>query len=205
MRMARSNRWRHVVGLTGGYGSGKSTVLKIFEKMGALTLDADEIVRDLLSRDTALKRKIIKLFGSRICDRKRQIHRQRLAALIFQFPQARAQLEGVIHPRVLKQMQKKLRRHRGRLAVCDVPLLYEKGWEKYFDRIVVVYARRATRLNRLKAKGLSVNQIKKRMKAQGNLERKAKRSDFVINNDGRRRQTRQKTKDVFQNIIQTYS
>lgn len=182
MSRLSGRNWRLVVGLTGGLGSGKSTVLTMFRKKGAFTLDADADVQAALKRPEVLK-KIRRNFGPEVFSG-RQLNRRALAALVFKNARERRKLERLIHPLVRKNFRRKLAKKKGTVAVCDVPLLYERGWPSRFDRVVVVDAPAAVRVKRLKKRGFSPKESAARMRAQWPLSHKVKRADFVIRNGG---------------------
>lgn len=185
--------------MTGGVGSGKSTVFRLLLEKGAFGLDADAIVRTLLER-ADIRRRIARHFGPQAFRDDGSIDKPALAHLIFSQPSARRALEGIIHPEVRKIIRRELRARSGTVAVCDIPLLFESGWAPFFDRVAVVTASRAARTRRLKRKGWRPSDIERRMKAQWPLARKAKKADFVINNDGTVGQTRKQVRELWRSI-----
>lgn len=190
-------RWKTLVGLTGGIGSGKSTVLRMFSRKGAFTLDADAIVRDLLDGNGAVRREIRARFGSGSLDRKGRVDRAALAKTVFDRPSERKALEKILHPRVRTAMRRALLKRRGRIAVLDVPLLFESGWPREFDAVVTVWAPEATRRRRLAKRGMAPRDIAARMTAQWPLRKKAAQSDFVIDNGGSLRDTKKNVNNVW--------
>ncbi len=172
-----------VVALTGNYGMGKSTVAHLFRELGAITLDLDDIVDDLLREDSVLK-EIRKILGNRVFSGK-DIDRSRVAEIIFSDKEKRDLLERLIHPLVIERMREFLKKKdRKRVIIVEIPLLFEKGYEDEFDKIITVYTDLETALKRLENKGIKRDQALMRLKAQMTVDEKIRRSDFVIDNNG---------------------
>jgi dephospho-CoA kinase len=198
MPNGRSNR--RVIGLTGGMGSGKSTVLALFKNKGAVVLDADAIVKDLLSNDRKVGREIRKKFGQEVFDDAGKIDRKALAHAVFPRPRRRKALERILHPRVRAAMWSALRNNRKPIAVLDIPLLYESKWQKKLDGVIVVNADMKTRLARLKKRGFAPAEARRRIKVQMDLAEKARRADFVINNNRSIKETKQQVDEIWNEL-----
>jgi len=176
-----------VIGVTGGVGTGKSTVAKMFQRLGAVVLDADAITHQLMEPKRLAWRAIVKTFGESILNDDQTINRRGLAAVVFSDEQRRKRLEGIVHPRVLRAIRhelRHLRRSRGiRAVVVDVPLLVEAGAEDLVDALVVVTAPPEAQRERLKRQhGWSDEEISKRIGAQWELSAKAALADHVVDN-----------------------
>jgi len=184
-----------VIGLTGGLGSGKSTVLQMLRRKGAFTLDADKIVHGLLKK-SAVQVKIKRAFGKDVF-KGRSLDRRKMADVVFRSDAKRKTLEKILHPLVRQQMARALSKKRSTVAVCDIPLLFEKGWGKKFDKVVVVFASMPQRRRRLLRRGFSDADIKARMKAQWPLKKKVSRADFVVMNDGTKKQTKHQVDEIW--------
>jgi len=128
-----------LVGLTGNYGTGKSTVLKIFQKLGALTYDADKIVESLL-QETEVLQQIRNLFGDRIFQANGRLDKQKVAAIIFSDNASRRSLEDILHPLVFKKINRFLEHpdRESRIVIVETPLLFERGYEGRFQQIITV-------------------------------------------------------------------
>ncbi len=173
------------VGLTGSIATGKSTVEKIFKKLGIPVIDADEIVHQLLKRRD-IKEKIVNLLGD-VLDKNGEIDRKKVAEIIFSNPEKRKQLEQIIHPEVFKYIQDWLKaqeKNKNKIAIVSVPLMIETGSYKNYDKIIVVYAPEEIQLKRLIKKGMSEEEARKRINAQMSIDEKLKYADFVIDNTG---------------------
>ncbi|MBI5676019.1 MAG: dephospho-CoA kinase [Nitrospirae bacterium] len=184
------------IGLTGGFGMGKSTVLRLFGKLGAETIDSDEIVHNILQRPETI-RKITSLLGESVLKKRgkaisveaTKLDKKRVADIIFNEPEKRISIEKIIHPKVMRDikalMNEKIKNNPSLTVVVEVPLLFEAGYEKYFDKVIVVFCRRDVAIKRLLKKGFAKEDAIKRMRAQMPTTRKKASADFVIdNNDG---------------------
>lgn len=183
-------RGRWVVGLTGGIGSGKSTVLALIRRTGVPVADADRLAREALAPRGAVYRPVLKLFGSGVRKADGTLDRAAMAVRVFRNPRLRKRLETLLHPLVRRAIFQRVRRLRRGVFVADVPLLFEAGWRRSFDETVVVWCPRAERLRRLLRGGrFSRAEALRRMRAQMPLERKRRLADAIIDNGGSRRDT----------------
>lgn len=188
------------VALTGGIGSGKSTVAALFRAKGARVIDADALVHRLLSRDRNVRAAIRRKFGEAVFGPRGAIDRAALAAGIFRNPRKRRTLERIVHPAVRKEIRRRMDRPGARVTVVEIPLLFESGWKQEFDAVVVVSASVPKRLQRLAARGVSGAEARRRMRAQLPLAMKARLADYVINNDGTKNQTRKQCDEVWKRL-----
>lgn len=176
------------VGLTGGMGTGKSTVGRMIEDRGFWVLSADSLVHELLARDAAVQEQIIKAFGPELVEEDGKISRERLAKIVFTDPARLAELEQILHPEVrrLAQQRRQQAEAQGqRIAFYEVPLLFEKRLEGDFDAVVVVTCSPAEqRLRLIEQRKLSVTDIENRLAQQIDVETKIRRADYVIENRG---------------------
>ncbi len=183
--MRRPRRDKLIIGLTGGVGTGKSTVAAMLRRSGACVLDADRIGHRLISRGTPAYRRIVRTFGTGILGRGGAIDRRKLGRLVFKEKRLRKALEAILHPAIIRAIRDDAARCGKRLVVVDAPLLFETGLQKDVDLTVVVTASRGTQIRRCAARtGLSREEILSRMAAQMPLERKVRSADFIIDNNG---------------------
>ncbi len=185
------------VGLTGLWGSGKTTVLKLFEELGARTLDLDEVVHELL-QDEGIKERIRQTFGNEVFT-KEGIDRKALARRAFSSEQARKSLESILHPEVFKRMMDFLNQQ-DKVLVVEVPLLYETSSERFFDLTVLVRADENLRKERLLKKGYTLKEIKQRLRHQLPEEEKIRRADYIIDNSGTLEYTKRQVSKIWEDL-----
>jgi len=194
------------IGLTGGIGSGKSTVAKWFIKQGVPVLDADKIVHRLLKSDQITISKLIEEFSPDIQAENGQIDRSRLGKLVFRDDDARKRLERIVHPCLIECMNEErdaLRNGGARVCIWDVPLLYEAGFDKFVDEVWVVWIPLDLQISRVLARDkLSLGEVEARIAAQGSLEEKRQRADIVIDNSGNESQTVSQLEEAWEKLLQ---
>ncbi|MFN0117817.1 MAG: dephospho-CoA kinase [Elusimicrobiota bacterium] len=200
MPRRKNKNWRVVIGLTGGIGSGKSTVLKMFNKKKVFTSDSDVIVSGLLE-DTHVLKKIRNKFGSDVF-LNGKLNKSVMAKKVFSSLKMKKTLEKILHPLVKKELFSQLHSHRGDIAILDIPLLYESKWDRYLDKVIVVDSPMVVRIKRLQKRGMAMADIKSRMKAQWPLAQKVKKADFVIRNGGSVRETQNQVSKIWNIIAQ---
>lgn len=172
------------IGLTGGYGCGKSTVLEVFAEQGARTIDCDRIVRELLMENEGVQEAIRIRFGPGVFNEQRMVDREEIAAIVFRNSAERLWLEDLLHPLVRDHWETLIQSESEGFWVVEIPLLFEKNLDEQFDFTVCVSANPANQLLRLKAKGLKAIQVQERIQQQLPLSEKVTRADFVITNNG---------------------
>jgi dephospho-CoA kinase len=179
-----------IIGLTGGIGSGKSTVAELLRRKGAVIIDADEIAHDLLAAGSPWSSCVATEFGREFLLPDGTPDRPRLAKLIFSDPAARQRLEAILHPPIFDRVNHRLERLRQvanppPLVVVVAPLLFETEWEKNLEGVMVVTASETERIRRLQARdGLSEEEIRARFAAQLPPAKYLSRAKWVINNSG---------------------
>jgi dephospho-CoA kinase len=173
-----------IVGLTGGMGCGKSTVAAHFADRGYRRLDADQVVRDDLLPDPAVREAIRERLGADMLDADGLVRRDKVAEVVFRDPAALAWLEGMLHPRLLARWRDLFLRSRDTAFIVEVPLLFEKGLENWFDFTICVTTDSASQLRRLEQRGIPPELARQRIAQQLPLARKCELADFVLLNDG---------------------
>lgn len=172
------------VGLTGGIGSGKSTVTGIFQKLGAKIIDADAITHDLQRIGRPAYNEIIKQFGQDIIDENHELNRQHLRKLVFTDHTLKTKLENIVHPLVRAEISRLVNDNSHPYCIISIPLLYESGSEYEFDRILVVDIPEDLQITRAcKRDGANKNEIAKIINTQVNREKRLEMADDVICND----------------------
>jgi len=174
------------VALTGGIGSGKSLVGEYLEQLGAIVFDSDQLARDVVERGTPGFDAIVKRFGDGVLT-DGQINRAKLAELIFNDKSARADLEGIIHPRV-KELSDRIIANapEGSVVVNQIPILFETNGASRFDLVITVESENALRFQRLRERGMKDYEIEKRMAAQASSEQRRGIAHFCLENNGTR-------------------
>lgn len=177
-----------LVGLTGGMGSGKSTVASMLAKCGANVIDADQICRQLVEPDKPAWKEIVDTFGPDILSPDRTLDRQRLANRVFKDLAAKASLESILHPRVFVEERRTFDAIKAlepdAVVVLDAALLIESGNYRNVDKVVVVSCPEEEQVRRVSGSGkFSVNETKERLRSQMPLTKKLKHADYVIPNE----------------------
>ena len=176
-----------VIGLTGGIGSGKSTVSQFLAELGATIIDADKIGHEVLKPDTEVWREVVASFGKQIVTANGTIDRKKLGTIVFSNPEARAQLNQIMHPRIYEMVKAQLaeyQRQGTNVVVVEAPLLMEADWTLLVDEVWVTTAAEDTVLKRLRERtGLSEAESQARIRSQLPPEEKIKSADVVIDTD----------------------
>ena len=176
-----------VIGLTGGMGSGKSTVSQFLEELGAFIIDADKVGHEAFKPDTELWREVVAAFGRQILKPGGEIDRNKLAEMVFGNPELLSRLNQIMHPRMyalVKAQLEEYRRQGVRVVVLEAPLLLEAGWTSLVDEVWVTVASEPTVLRRLQEQiGLSKQQSLARIRSQLSSEERIKQADVVIDTD----------------------
>jgi len=189
------------IAITGGAGTGKSTVARMFKELGAEVLDADQIAREAVAVGAPAWVELRRLYGAEFFNLNGELNRSRLAQRVFADPEARRVLDGLIHPRVeaeLKARVAELARRGVKLVLVEVPLLYETGRETAFDRVIVAAAPEADQIRRLRGRDQRGEaEIRGILAAQWPLADKVARADYVVDNGGELAQTRRQVKNIW--------
>jgi dephospho-CoA kinase len=194
-----------VAGLTGGIGTGKSTVAAVFAEAGAVIIDADEIARDVVAKGRPAWCRIVAHFGRDVLLPDGGIDRKKLGAIIFNDARQKAHLDRIVHPHVMAETEQQLteieRVQPQAVVILDVPLLIEAGMDRDLDEVIVVYTPEAVQLKRLMhrdrlnaAEGLS------RIRSQMPIEEKKMRATVVIDNSASPAATRKRVLEVFADL-----
>jgi dephospho-CoA kinase len=172
-----------VVGLTGGIGAGKSMVAQFFAELGALVIDADQLARMAIERGSDGFAEVLLRFGDEVITNG-DIDRKKLADIIFHDPEARRDLEAIIHPRVQAIFAEAVADlDQEDILIYEIPLLVETGAAEKFDYIITVESDLELRKERLLKRGLYISQIEKRIAAQASPESRESAADVVIFNN----------------------
>jgi dephospho-CoA kinase len=173
------------IGLTGGIGSGKSTVSALLAARGAVIVDADLIAREVVEPGTPGLAAVVEAFGPDVLAADGALDRAALAAVVFADPEARSRLDGIVHPLVRARARElAAAAPQDAVLVNDVPLLVETGQAASYDLVLVVEADAATRISRLVRRGLTAEDARARIAAQATDEQRRAVADVVLDNSG---------------------
>jgi len=179
-----ASRSNLIVGLTGGMGCGKSTAAALFAERGFRRLDADQVVRDELLPSADIAQAIRQKLGPAVLAADGRVRRDKVAEKVFADTASLAWLEDLLHPRLMKRWKEIFAVEEGVAFIVEVPLLFEKGLENWFDFTVCVTTDSATQLRRLESRGVPPEQARQRLVKQLPLARKCELADHVLLNDG---------------------
>ncbi len=172
------------IGLTGGIGSGKSTVAELFKHHGVPVIDADEISHALLEPGQATFKNVVKLFGEEILSDNKSINRNKLRDLVFSDIKNRKKLENIIHPEVRKNIVTEVNKLQAAYCIIVVPLLVEADFLDLVDKVLVIDADEPERIKRIAIRNsMSELEIDKIIKSQSSRQKKLKIADDIINNN----------------------
>lgn len=172
------------VGLTGGMGCGKTAAANLFVEAGYRSIDADAIVHDLLAHDRKVREAVADRFGPETLDAEGRVDRRKLGAIVFADSEALEWLEQLLHPLAGERWRGEIARGGEGRWVVQIPLLFEKRLEQFFDFTVCVGTSADTQRQRLLQRGLTDHEISRRLARQLPLEEKTARADFFLLNDG---------------------
>jgi dephospho-CoA kinase len=194
-----------IVGLTGNLGSGKSTVAAMFRELGAATLDADQLARAAIAPSAPGFAAVVQRFGEGVLAADGTIDRAALADQVFRDPQARLDLEAIVHPHVFAAIGEAIQHHaatRTPLLVIEIPLLFEVEMPPIFDATVCVTAPREAMIARVASRsGYDRAVAEAILAAQMPPDEKARRADHVIENGGDLAATRRQVTEIFHRLI----
>lgn len=192
------------IALTGGPGSGKSTVAQLFRDLGAEIIDADQVAHEVVAKGTPACEELRRGFGPEYFQADGALNRAQMAELVFGDPEARRRLNAIVHPRVTREISRRLQDLTARgvkLVMVEVPLLYEVGLEKNYDLVIVVDAGEKEQIERLTARdGRPPEEALGIVQAQWPLDAKKARADFVVDNRGSLEHTRAQIKKLWQQL-----
>lgn len=190
------------IGLTGGIGSGKSTVARMLAERGAVVVDADQISRELVEPGGAALAELVTEFGPRILQADGSLSRAELATMAFSDPRATERLNAIMHPLIGAEAQRRINDEpQAAVVVYDMPLLVETGQEDLVDLVVVVDVPEEVQLDRaVRLRGLDEADVHRRMSVQASRADRLARADVVIDNSGGLPQTHEQVDQLWDRL-----
>lgn len=193
-----------VVGLTGVFGSGKTTVANLFHELGAFNIDADRLAHEALLKGSEPYAKIAALFPEALQPNAFELDRKAIAAVIFKDAAKRKALEQIVHPYVLGRIEEEIADAEAGVVIVEIPLLFEAKFEAFCDVIITVAADPAVIQKRLQEEGFSAAEIQARTQAQWPLEQKIEKSDHVISNSKSLQDTKLQVKEIWEHWVRKH-
>jgi dephospho-CoA kinase len=194
-----------VIAITGGLGSGKSTVREIFEKLGAAGIDADQLAREVVQPGTEGAEKVREAFGGDCFNRQGRLDRRKLGSAVFSDKAALRKLESILHPLIREAesrlIAEHLQREPGRLVVVEIPLLTEGGRASAYDGIILVTAPEKVRLERLVGSGrYNHREARERMRFQVSDSERLNLAHWTVDNGGTTKQTKMQVETIYREL-----
>ena len=190
--------------ITGGVGSGKSTVARMFNELGAKILDADQVAREVVAPGEPAWEELQRAFGPDYFQKDGTLNRAKVASWVFQDPQVREVLNALVHPWLTRELQRRLKeleQNGEPLVLVDHPLVFEMGQQDFYNYIILVYADRPTQVGRLRRRDKRpAEEINGILEAQWPMEEKATRAHFVVDNRGDLADTRRQVEAVWEKL-----
>ncbi len=204
--MKKEYRFPLVVAITGGIGSGQSTVANFFRKWGAWVINADQKAKEVIQRDRSVKKALKQTFGNDVFDRRGNLNTNKLAALAFKDEISTQKLNQIVHPRMVAYLVEELEQARFSrkypIVAIDAALIYEISIEQMFDAVIVVYAPVELRYKRVRQRdGMTRQEFFARVNKQIPLEEKRQWADFVIDNSGSLQDLEKQSWAVFEKLL----
>lgn len=191
---------RIVIGVTGSLGSGKSAVSEVFAKLGAKVLDADKLAKGIYRRNLKLRKKIMRLFGEDVFFKSGCLNKKALSQKAFANKSSACKLNKIVHPELISIIRMRIKSYRG-LLILDAALLIESGVYRNVDLVILVKCPLRLVLKRvLKNNLLSEEEIQRRINCQLPFKNKERFADFIINNNGSRRELEAKVKRIYSEV-----
>lgn len=195
-----------ILGLTGGIGSGKSSVAQFFQELGAKIVDADQLARKAVAIGSPGLALIKGKFGAEVLLESGGLDRKAMGTIVFGDEKARESLSAIVHPEVQRLSAEAMQTHIAEgagLILYDVPLLYENGLDKMMAEVIVVHVPPKIQRQRIRARdNLDEAEIEARIAAQDDLDEKAKKADYLIDNQGTREDTRRQVEALWAKLTE---
>jgi len=182
-----------IIGLTGSFGSGKTSIAKMLKGLGAYVIDADAACHSLMASDKGVRSKVLRNFGT--------VDRASLGKIVFKDTARRRLLNRLLHPGVIRKMDKMAKTKRKKIVIIDAPLLIESGYYKKMDKVIIVKNNIDEQVRRVaRARDISRKEIIHRIRMQMPIKKKLAFADFIIDNGGSKKNTLIQVKEVWKQL-----
>ena len=193
-----------IIGLTGGIGTGKSTVAKMFSEAKIPLIDTDLIAKELLNKNLNGYQEVVEYFTEDILYNNKEINRKKLARIIYTNSKKREKLNSILHPKVKDTVLSEISRYNNlnyEIVVVDVPLLYESGFDSIVDDVIVVFTTKQLQMERLIDRDqITTEYAKLKIDAQTDIEEKVGRATYVIDNSSSILETKKQFNKILKEI-----
>lgn len=201
--------YQHIarIGVTGGIGSGKSTVCALFVRLGVTVYYADEIARELSDSNPTIRQAITQLLGPEAYRSDGTLNRPYVASLVFSNRTLQRKLNAIVHPQVERELERRLAQYGSSppFVLVEAALIYEAGLNRMLDAVIVVDAKPTVRVQRvIERDRVKPNDVRKRMKAQWSQQKKLQRADYIITNNGSLDELESAVKFLYNLFLQRY-
>jgi dephospho-CoA kinase len=189
-----------ILGVTGSMSSGKSTVAKIFEELGAKRISADEVAHFFTSKDSPVQNELLEILDSSCLNEDGSFDRKKIGKIVFNSPEKLKQLNDLLHPMIRKKTLEEFGKFEG-LVVWEAPLLFETNGQEICDYVLTVWMEYSQALEKVsKRDKITENEFKKRLENQMDVKEKIKLSDFIVENNSSIENLKLKTKEIFDKL-----
>ena len=193
-----------VIGLTGGIGSGKSTVSQLLHELGAVVLDADKVGHEVYKPNTETWLDVVAAFGKQVLTSDGEIDRKKLGQIVFSDPELLTQLNQIVHPRMYEMMRSQIEEFRNqgvKVVVLEAAILLEAGWTPLVDEVWVTVAPEHEVVKRtMERTGLPEEQVLARIRSQLSSEERTEHANVIVNNDGSIDELKRKIKELWDKL-----
>jgi len=201
MKKPARNKKKIIIGVTGSFGSGKTTVSSFLKSFGAGVIDADKIAHQVISPGSSCRGRLVQLFGKDILSQGDRVDRKKLGKIVFENRKLVDRLNRLVHPEVIKIIKQNIKCAKNNILILDAPLLIESGLNKVVDYLIVVKVKKDEQFKRIeKRTALGKTEITKRIKSQMSLQDKVRLADFVIDNSGTLQNTKKQVREVWKSM-----
>ena len=187
-----------IIGITGSLGSGKTTVAKMFGRLGAYVIDADKVYHSLIKPRGKCYKTIVRHFGKDILGKSGRVDRKKLSRVVFKDKSRLKLLNDITHSEIIKEINKIIKSKKEKAVIIDAPLLIESGFYKEVDKIILVANEKKEQIKRAReARGISAREALKRIRMQMPFNKKLAFADFIIDNSGSKTKTLTQVKEIW--------